>query len=150
MKTYAQLLRDPRWQRKRLEIMERDNYTCRRCEATDKTLNVHHTYYEKGLMPWQYPNGSLYTFCEDCHKAEGAHKTEWDWKFVETFRRAGATNATLERLVYIMQDLAKEYGFGRLSLLEAILSEQQDRDGRLAPLKELCVEHRAPCEGGRA
>lgn len=29
--TYSQKLRDPRWQKKRLEILERDSFTCQHC-----------------------------------------------------------------------------------------------------------------------
>jgi hypothetical protein len=66
--TYYEMLRDPQWQRKRLEIMERDSFACLYCGDKTKTLNVHHTYYEKGLTPWEYPDHSLRTLCEPCHQ----------------------------------------------------------------------------------
>lgn len=75
MTTYAKLLRDPRWQRKRLEVMERDDFQCQRCDATNKTLNVHHKKYLPGRSPWEYPNELLITYCEDCHKAHHPKKT---------------------------------------------------------------------------
>ena len=65
--TYAEKLKDPRWQRKRLEIMEASKFSCSRCSADDATLHVHHCYYEKGLMPWEYPNESLKCLCDWCH-----------------------------------------------------------------------------------
>jgi len=68
MKTYAEKLRDPRWQKKRLEIMSRDEFTCCNCYDAESTLNVHHHYYEKGKNPWDYPNSALATLCESCHK----------------------------------------------------------------------------------
>lgn len=67
MTAYWELLKDPRWQRLRLEVMSRDLFTCVECNATDKTLNVHHTYYAKGRKPWEYEPESLRTLCEDCH-----------------------------------------------------------------------------------
>lgn len=67
---YSQKLRDPRWQKKRLEIMQRDNFTCQVCNDSKSTLNVHHCYYEKGADPWEYENGSLITLCESCHDEE--------------------------------------------------------------------------------
>lgn len=70
MTSYSQLLRDPRWQKKRLEIMQRDEFTCQACFNSQNTLNVHHCYYEKGLMPWDYPDESLVTLCEECHEYE--------------------------------------------------------------------------------
>jgi hypothetical protein len=66
--TYYELLRDPRWQRKRLEIMKDAHFSCLGCGSTTKTLNIHHSYYEKGMMPWEYPDSSLRCLCEDCHK----------------------------------------------------------------------------------
>jgi len=65
--TYAEKLRDPRWQKRRLEVMERDRFTCQRCRATDKTLHVHHLSYERGKDPWDYCELSLLTLCQDCH-----------------------------------------------------------------------------------
>jgi len=70
MKTYAQLLKDPRWQKKRLEILERDEFTCQNCHDSENTLHVHHCYYETGMMPWEYDSGSLVTLCECCHDNE--------------------------------------------------------------------------------
>lgn len=68
MSRYGELLKDPRWQRKRLEIMERDNFTCQRCGVMHVTLNVHHMWYSK--IPWDVPNSLLITLCEGCHKIE--------------------------------------------------------------------------------
>lgn len=65
--TYAQKLRDPRWQKKRLEIMERDEFTCQICGCKDKTLNVHHRHYSRGREPWEYDGNALVTLCEPCH-----------------------------------------------------------------------------------
>lgn len=61
--------KDPRWQKKRLEIMERDNFRCQSCGDTEKTLNVHHTVpYRKETKPWEYEYDELITLCEGCHK----------------------------------------------------------------------------------
>lgn len=65
--TYAEKLRDPRWQKKRLEVMNRDGFKCKSCGDATSTLNVHHKYYEKGAMPWDYPETALVTLCEKCH-----------------------------------------------------------------------------------
>src|SRR4051812_4429925 len=56
--------RDPRWQKKRLEIMQRDEFSCRKCGNDQATLNVHHTFYSPGRDPWDYPDASLVTLCE--------------------------------------------------------------------------------------
>jgi hypothetical protein len=66
--TYSEKLKDPRWQRRRLEIMQRDDFTCLRCEEAENTLHVHHLYYVSGREPWDYPLWSYQTLCEKCHK----------------------------------------------------------------------------------
>ena len=70
MDPYAELLRDPRWQKKRLEILQRDSWTCRSCGASDRPLHVHHTWYERERAPWDYPEDSLVALCEECHASE--------------------------------------------------------------------------------
>lgn len=74
-KTYWEKLKDPRWQKKRLEIMERDKFTCQHCRSKENTLNVDHRIYEKGKEPWEYENHKLVTLCEKCHKTIEAKRT---------------------------------------------------------------------------
>lgn len=50
--------------------MKRDEFACRHCKSKEKTLNVHHCFYEKGKKPWEYKKHTLVTLCEDCHKLE--------------------------------------------------------------------------------
>lgn len=64
--TYSQKLRDPRWQKKRLQILELDNWTCQSCRSTTKNLQVHHLVYRK-IDPWDYADVCYQTLCEDCH-----------------------------------------------------------------------------------
>lgn len=64
---YSEKLRDPRWQKKRLEIMERDEFTCQGCGDAKSTLNVHHLRYIKNKEVWDYDNLILVTLCEPCH-----------------------------------------------------------------------------------
>lgn len=67
---YLQKLKDPRWQRKRLQIFERDDWTCRRCKANHRELQVHHKKYASGRDPWDVPDHYLETVCRDCHEDE--------------------------------------------------------------------------------
>lgn len=64
---YSEKLRDPRWQKKRLEILARDGWCCKSCLTTERTLHVHHLFYFKNKDPWDIPSGFLLTLCEDCH-----------------------------------------------------------------------------------
>jgi hypothetical protein len=74
-KNYSELLRDPRWQKRRLEIMARDEWACQSCKCKTDTLNVHHKRYQWGLNPWEYPDDDLITLCEGCHEFEEDLKT---------------------------------------------------------------------------
>lgn len=76
---YWEKLKDPRWQRRRLEVMQNDNFTCRDCGNQSTTLNVHHVYYIKGRDPWDYPDQCLKTLCEPCHKRRHELQSEMDY-----------------------------------------------------------------------
>lgn len=66
--SYSAKLRDPRWQKKRLEVLSEAKFTCQDCGATDKELHIHHAYYIRGKEPWQYPGTLLTVLCKDCHE----------------------------------------------------------------------------------
>jgi len=65
---YWQKLKDPRWQKLRLEAMQKSNFCCQVCFNNEKTLNVHHKEYFKGYEPWDYEVEQLCVLCEECHK----------------------------------------------------------------------------------
>lgn len=75
---YSELLKDPRWQKKRLEIFNRDEFKCVCCGSGKKTLHVHHQLYISGKKPWEYINGLLITLCDECHLSEEAWKAADD------------------------------------------------------------------------
>lgn len=68
MSTYSELLKHPKWQEKRLRILERDEFKCSECGSGENTLHVHHGYYERGKKPWEYDDGTLRALCEHCHE----------------------------------------------------------------------------------
>ena len=67
MTYYQHLLHDPRWQRKRLQIFERDAWACQKCGTDVRELHVHHRWYE-GNAPWAVPSTALITLCDCCHR----------------------------------------------------------------------------------
>lgn len=75
---YAELLRDPRWQERRLRIMEAAKFSCVNCGTTEKTLAVHHKIYIRGRKPWEYEDHLLECICEDCHTRTHNKRTELD------------------------------------------------------------------------
>jgi hypothetical protein len=64
------LLLDPRWQRRRLQVLDRAGFACECCGDTSSTLHVHHRIYRKGAAPWEYADEELRALCENCHEAE--------------------------------------------------------------------------------
>ena len=71
--TYLEKLQDPRWQKTRLKVLERDNFTCICCDETTKQLHVHHCYYVGRRNPWEYHLSTMVTLCVDCHKSVDEH-----------------------------------------------------------------------------
>jgi len=68
--TYSEKLKDPRWQKKRLKILERDEFSCQQCHCDEDTLNVHHVLYRQDADPWDYDESELITLCKYCHEEE--------------------------------------------------------------------------------
>jgi hypothetical protein len=68
MTTYYEKLKDPRWQKLRLEILESAGWECESCGSDTKTLHVHHRYYVPRKEPWDYTREQLLVLCEMCHE----------------------------------------------------------------------------------
>jgi hypothetical protein len=66
--TYSEKLKDPRWQRRRLEVLKAAEFRCQDCGDTTKTLAVHHGRYERGKEPWEAANHDLICLCEESHQ----------------------------------------------------------------------------------
>jgi len=65
--TYAEKLKDPRWQKKRLEVFNRDGFKCLLCEDDKTELQVHHISYDYKCEPWEYPLENFKSLCKHCH-----------------------------------------------------------------------------------
>ena len=65
---YSEKLKHPKWQKKRLEILQRDKFMCQDCGDTESELHVHHIHYIFGKEIWDYENDMLTTLCAECHK----------------------------------------------------------------------------------
>ena len=102
IKTYIEKLKDPRWQKKRLEIMQRDNFTCQCCGSKVDELQIHHIRYHKGIEPWEYDNNELITYCESCHEYETTENNISYKSFLElknTFKDKGLSASMLNLLL---------------------------------------------------
>lgn len=69
--------KDPRWQKRRLEIMERDGFQCIACGDQKSELHVHHKRYRG--QPWEAKDDDMQTLCTQCHKALGPHPKAGIW-----------------------------------------------------------------------
>lgn len=98
MSTYAEKLKHPLWQRKRLEILNRDGFKCRGCGNGEKTLHVHHLKYTRGRDPWDYPDASLVTLCEVCHETEHEDTQNSRETLLDSLVDRGARSADLYAL----------------------------------------------------
>ena len=73
---YADMLKSPKWQKKRLEIMQRDGFVCQHCGDDETTLHIHHLRYDFSIKPWEYNNDDLVTLCEHCHNRVTENKNK--------------------------------------------------------------------------
>ena len=69
--SYHDLLLTLEWRERRQQIIKRDDQRCNNCKNKE-LLEVHHYYYVRNWLPWQYPDDALVTFCAKCH--ENYHK----------------------------------------------------------------------------
>lgn len=68
---------DPRWQKLRLQVMDRDGWKCVSCGDTKATLHVHHKRYCGHI--WDSPKQDLQTLCNACHMSLGQHPKAGVW-----------------------------------------------------------------------
>ena len=64
---YAELLKKPQWQKRRLQMLEKAGWKCVECGAEEQQLHVHHKRYIAGAKPWEYEDEDLAVLCETCH-----------------------------------------------------------------------------------
>lgn len=88
--SYSRKLKDPRWQKKRLEVLQRADWKCEHCGCGDDapiaevnahcenekrqpvvgeypTLEIHHKKYKRNCEPWEYDAEELQCLCKYCH-----------------------------------------------------------------------------------
>lgn len=130
--TYQEKLRSPKWQKKRLEIMDRDRFMCSHCYSGDKTLAVHHRYYLKGKEPWEYEDSCFITLCENCHEYEHSHRPEAESELLIILKQKGFTPIDIRLLT---QSIARSTDPNEYikTLKRADLLVQDDLDNHTDP-----------------
>ena len=73
------------WKEFRQNVIESDDFKCTSCNRTAKevVLQVHHKFYIKGKLPWEYGTENCITLCKGCHASEhGIIKPKIGWDYV--------------------------------------------------------------------
>lgn len=135
---YSKKLRDPRWQRLRLEIFQRDGWRCTNCWARDRTLHCHHKEYIPGADPWDHPPEMLATLCEVCHDLSHADSSEVVEYLGANMRAAGWGNFEIHALAVAFL-YCRETGLEPLRVAH-LLGSVLVRDGELLALHEAKLE----------
>ncbi len=65
-KLHPKLLETVEWNELRLRFLVKCGCHCSEC-GDICNLQVHHRYYVKGKLPWDYPDDALVPLCEKCH-----------------------------------------------------------------------------------
>lgn len=120
----AEYLR-PEWQKKRVTILQRDDFTCQICWSKDNTLHVHHYWYPPANVPiWNVPNSSLVSLCSDCHEPEHETMNEALDDLKTMIRQGGITSDILRELLEHFPNMIGDDTTMRMVFvdIEAILS----------------------------
>jgi hypothetical protein len=103
--TYSEKLKDPRWQKLRLKILERDEWRCQRCFDEESTLMVHHLIYEKGKEPWEASPDNLLTVCSVCHEVEHESRSYYEKELINQLKAKGFMAEDLNRIRIAFRDI---------------------------------------------
>lgn len=106
-KTYSEKLKDPRWQKKRLEIMERDGWVCSFCGDKESTLHIHHIEYTPFCDPWDQPDHLMVTVCEPCHQSEYESRNSTEQTLLKILRTLGFSVEDLQRIIQFILNQKK-------------------------------------------
>lgn len=131
---YSEQIKSPKWQKRRLDILNRDEFTCQQCGNKELTLHVHHKQYRKNASIWEYENWELTTLCEKCHSDTHKEIKPIKKKIPERFIKylEYLNEGDLEDLgyfIYLINLYAKNGNYPKFLsyLAEAITDESIDR-----------------------
>jgi len=93
---------DPRWQKLRLSVLERDGWTCKICGDDVNTLYVHHRYYTPKKEIWDYDLDAFVTLCKSCHEEETFERKNAEDDLITSFKRKFLVSGLKEFVVAIV------------------------------------------------
>lgn len=104
--SYSALLKDPRWQKKRLYILGRDNFKCKKCGEAEKQLQIHHWKYSE--KPWEIEDEYLDTLCSKCHNEyENDFKETWQYLGRKQFMTSVNFSSTIIQITHLSTETRK-------------------------------------------
>lgn len=109
---YTHNLKNGDWQKKRLEIFNRDGFRCRNCNSKD-ALCVHHILYEHTL-PWLTQDKYLISLCDQCHKKEENLRLK-KFDYYEIVKESGLTRLQLINILAITRDYFSKIKFADIN-----------------------------------
>lgn len=115
--TYTEQLAHPKWQKRRLGMLNAANWSCSQCGCDDVTLHVHHKQYVKGRMAWEYEDSDLAVLCKKCHECQ--HEAQ------DALKR-------ILRLTFAENVLVEDFAFGFFAGMLAPFGSMESRDIELA------------------
>jgi hypothetical protein len=126
---YSDLLKDRRWQRKRLEVLDAAGWVCEEC-GSDKNsdqLHAHHLRYVYGRDPWDYPSDELKSLCKPCHD----DATKWCKKLDELVRevKLGGSSDVKEAVGYLSALVANGWRAVAANQTKVAVSGSCDAEG---------------------
>lgn len=126
---YLAKLRDPRWQKKRLEVFNRDGWACKYCGDTQSSLQVHHKAYQKGKEPWDYPMDWLITACETCHEKQPRDLQPEEMELIANLRARNIQPYDMKLLADAFRDAIWDHApIHHISLVYLVLVENRMHD----------------------
>lgn len=133
---FSEQIKSPLWQKRRLEILNKDLFTCQICGDKDSQLHVHHLCYDPKRKYWEYEDWELITLCDKCHSGEHNNVKREISKQINEIRSMGFTNTEILRSLYKVK-WALEYGqfFTELDFI-------QDQDVKLSSLTQRHINNK--------
>ena len=127
--TYAEQIKRPEWQRKRLERLKISSFCCECCNNSEEELNVHHLLYKKGAMIWEYDNADLAVLCSTCHLK--THE-------IEDSLKAEITYLSYQNKLRLLGYVCSFDGPIRGNLMETPEYRQGYADGKIGLTERIC------------
>lgn len=135
---YPEKLKDPRWQKVRLRVLERDEFYCQWCTNDKDTLHVHHLSYHGDL--WDAPLDQLLTICESCHKEEHECRKAEETKLLLALKKCGFNYLSVSDIAKGFENYAPVHC---TDVSSCFISWALSDEATMIIIKELFFEHLA-------